>query len=100
MKLNSNVIHTELERAYQKPLAQRSQTPQWTQQISKYLGRVGYQLVKFLAGNREPKITQYRDRHGNSYYEIYDPVSGNRHSCATEQEVRVWLEQRYTHDSR
>lgn len=43
----------------------------------------------------EPKIQQKRDRSGNLYFKVYDPMT--QHSCTldSEREVRVWLEKRY-----
>lgn len=55
-------------------------------------------LIKFLdsASNyQEPKVSQVCDRHGNKYWQIYDPVSRQYSSCASEKEVRIWLEKRY-----
>lgn len=95
MKFNDSIIRAALEITYQKQSAQPREQKGWSQRFSHYRRRVGHQCLRFLVGSREPKITPRRDRNGNPYYEIYDPISGDRCSCATEQEVRVWLEQRY-----
>lgn len=55
-------------------------------------------LIRFLdsASNyQEPKIGQKCDRQGNRYWQIYDPVTRQYTSCASEKEVRIWLEKRY-----
>jgi hypothetical protein len=44
---------------------------------------------------QEPKIYWKRDRQGNSYYEVYDPLTRQRQNLASVREVRAWLEQRY-----
>lgn len=45
----------------------------------------------------EPKIQSKQDFRGNSYFEVYDPVSRKSFTCGSEQEVRIWLEKRYYH---
>ena len=55
-------------------------------------------LIKFLDSaywGREPKISQKCDRKGNIYWQIYDPVTRQYTSFASEKEVRIWLEKRY-----
>jgi hypothetical protein len=78
-------------------LKQRSQyfLPTYQPQPSRWQ-RLLQTLVESLAGNGEPKIYHRRDRQGNSYLEVYDPRSGQTQSFSTTQEVRVWLEQRYS----
>jgi hypothetical protein len=53
-------------------------------------------LLDKLAGHSEPKIYHRRDRQGNSYLQVYDPRSGKTQSFNTANEVRIWLEQRYS----
>lgn len=57
-------------------------------------------LIKFLdstSNYQEPKINQKCDRQGNIYWQIYDPVTRQYASFASEKEVRIWLEKRYYH---
>jgi hypothetical protein len=96
MKMNEIATRAAFELTYQKPSAQRRKRLRWIQQLNHYASQFGYQCIKALAGNREPKISYRCDRRGNKYYEIYDPISGDHYSCATESEVRAWLEQRYS----
>lgn len=64
--------------------------------FQRQLGRRGAALLRYFAGSKEPRIAVKRDLYGDgSFYEVYDPVDGLYHIFATEQEVRVWLEQRY-----
>ncbi len=53
-------------------------------------------LLTFLSGRREPRIWRNRDRSGNWYFRVSDPVTGASSVFGSEQEVRVWLEQRYS----
>jgi hypothetical protein len=43
----------------------------------------------------QPQITRKRDRWGNTYFEIYDPIRRKSSSFASEKEVRFWLEEIY-----
>ncbi|HBR00157.1 MULTISPECIES: hypothetical protein [Roseofilum] len=43
----------------------------------------------------EPRITEKKDRDGNWIYHVYDPLSHQHLMFDSEQEVRVWLEERY-----
>jgi hypothetical protein len=42
----------------------------------------------------EPRI-RHKYQAGQSYWQVYDPTTQRSERFATEQEVRVWLEQRY-----
>jgi hypothetical protein len=53
-------------------------------------------FVRFLSGSSEPRISQKRDRSGNLYFQVHDPVSGQSLSLYSEQEVRMWIDQRYS----
>ncbi len=52
-------------------------------------------LVNFAAKSWEPKITLKRDDRGNSYFQVYDPVTRWSGTFASEKEARMWLEERY-----
>ena len=53
-------------------------------------------VSRYLTKSRtEPQIVQKSDRHGNSYWQVYDPVSASRCSFGSEQEVKAWLDHRY-----
>jgi hypothetical protein len=52
-------------------------------------------LVKSFLGSREPQITRKVDLDGHGYYVVFDPVDQRRYTFGSEQEVRIWLDQRY-----
>lgn len=52
-----------------------------------------WQFISEDGSNREPQIWQRRSRDGNLYYCAYDPISGRSLNCASEDEVRMWLEE-------
>lgn len=43
----------------------------------------------------EPKIWEKKDRHGNTYYRVYDPQRDRYHDFFSEAKVRWWLDKRY-----
>lgn len=45
--------------------------------------------------NDEPHIWMSCDIHGRAHWNAYDPLTGKRLYAATENEVLVWLEDRY-----
>ncbi len=68
--------------------------PSWAG-VKTHLGQWGQHLVRALASSQEPQILQKRDRQGQSYFQVYDPVSQSHHRFATEADLRTWLDQRY-----
>ncbi|MDJ1181462.1 hypothetical protein PJF56_21590 [Roseofilum sp. BLCC_M91] len=52
-------------------------------------------LVAVWWYSAEPRIIQKKDTHGNWIYRVYDPLTHQHFMCDSEQEVRVWLEERY-----
>jgi len=57
--------------------------------------RWGQALFRYFLGSQEPRIVTKSDRAGNPIYEVYDPIDRRHHTFASEQAVRVWLEERY-----
>ena len=49
----------------------------------------------FTNSKTEPRIIKKCDRHGNSYWQVYDHVSASHCSFGSEQEVKAWLDRRY-----
>jgi hypothetical protein len=54
-------------------------------------------FLNTLSAPAEPKIRRKHDRHGNTYFRVYDPSTATTHTFTSEQEVRAWLDQRYYH---
>ena len=59
--------------------------------------RVGDALIGWLTRGSEPVISERWDGNGDRYYRVYDPLTENLHCFTTEHDVRIWLEQRYSH---
>lgn len=53
------------------------------------------QLIYFLTTTNELQVWQSRDRHGNTCWNAYDPLTGRSTKLSSEAEMRVWIEQRY-----
>jgi hypothetical protein len=45
--------------------------------------------------NTDPKIAERVDRHGQPYWDVYDPITQQHHRFTKENAVYEWLEQRY-----
>ena len=52
-------------------------------------------LYDLLIHNSEPIISGRRDFKGTHHYRVYDPVYEKTYRFTSEDEVRIWLEQRY-----
>ncbi|MBD0335378.1 MAG: hypothetical protein ICV62_07815 [Cyanobacteria bacterium Co-bin13] len=48
-----------------------------------------------LAPREQPQIRRYTTRQGEPAWTVYDPVDGSTHRFSSEEDVRIWLEQRY-----
>jgi hypothetical protein len=60
--------------------------------IAKILRKVGDSLV---TSSHEPQVKQKCDRYGNQYWQAYDFNSNKSYTFTSEQDVRVWIENRY-----
>jgi hypothetical protein len=54
-----------------------------------------HHFMTALAGSQEPHVSKIQHRDGHITWAVSDPMTGYRNTFATEQDVRVWLEQRY-----
>jgi hypothetical protein len=63
-----------------------------TTSFGSIFGKIWQQLINFLDAQNELKIWQKRDR-GNIYWKVYNPKNGQFAYFASENEVRIWIEQ-------
>lgn len=49
--------------------------------------------------NTDPKVEERVDRHGQRYWDVYDPITQQHNRFAEEESVYEWLEHRYYQDS-
>lgn len=59
------------------------------------LSAVGIALLTYLCGSTDLSVTVRRNHRGNTLFVAYDPVTQQRHTFSSEQELRVWVDQRY-----
>lgn len=53
-------------------------------------------LVKWIASGSELQVWQESDRHGRTFcWHAYDPETRNHACFGSEEEIRMWIEQRY-----
>lgn len=92
---NSAPTWQTLEQLMTAPSAGRPSRRQWHPQPTTptWLKR----LLAFVTGSMEVQVEQRRDRQGQPYWAVYDPQTSQHHRFDTEQEVRIWIDQRYYH---
>lgn len=59
---------------------------------AKILTNIGHSL---LVPKNELQVEQKRDRHGNSFWQVYDPTNKKSYTFGSDREVRSWIEKRY-----
>ncbi|KAM3095173.1 hypothetical protein ACKFKF_25595 [Phormidesmis sp. 146-12] len=57
--------------------------------------QVFHGLMNAMTTSLEPRITEKRDRCGNTYYQIYNPTNQTSSTLNSEAEVRAWLDQHH-----
>ena len=50
---------------------------------------------KLVTTSSEPQVEQKRDRYGNKYWHVNDLQNHRSYTFGSEQDVRVWLENRH-----
>lgn len=55
----------------------------------------GASLVRYLTRPNEIRIWQVSDRQGETYWKAYDPYTNTSNYLSSENDLRVWLEQRH-----
>ena len=57
--------------------------------------QIKHSLANFLKKTNEPQIISRRNNHGDVYFKVYDPKTKWTGTFNSEQEVRIWLDERY-----
>jgi hypothetical protein len=63
--------------------------------IKQIIHRIWHSVTELFAPSSELRVFTGRDRYGNTYYRVYDALTQDFHRFESENEVRIWLEQRY-----
>ena len=88
MKINQSSVFLE---SVSFPYAREN----FQQKLARKTARIFQNVIEYLAGNSEPKISQIPTRDGNSIWQIYDPKTGKTEEFIGEEDVRIWIEQQY-----
>jgi hypothetical protein len=65
------------------------------QRLKGLAGKVRRAIATWVVQSSELKVFERCDRHGNLYYQVYDPYTQKSALFGSETEIRYWLEQRY-----
>lgn len=52
-------------------------------------------VIEFLETSSELYITQIQDKTGQTQWKAFDPITGQSAQFDSEEDVRVWVEERY-----
>ncbi len=97
MNSTTNYSSYELERQRQQLEALMHPQPQAASRrspLTQALQTLGARLVRFLTDDKSLRIWQ-RTRHGNTLWFVYDPMTNQTRRFQAEEDVYVWLDQRY-----
>lgn len=56
---------------------------------------IWHHLLCTLIESNEIQVWQKTDRYSNTYWQAYDPKTGESTSLSSEAEMRIWIEQHY-----
>ena len=64
-------------------------------QLSRGIRHLSGRLISALTTAHEPKVHKIRTRDGQTLFDAYDPVTNKHIRAVSEENVRIWLEQRH-----
>ncbi|MFB2895737.1 hypothetical protein ACE1CI_22750 [Aerosakkonemataceae cyanobacterium BLCC-F50] len=63
--------------------------------LATFINKICEGFVTLINHASELKVWQSRDRKGHTWWNAYDPTTGNSISLDSEAEMRMWIEDRY-----
>lgn len=60
-----------------------------------WLKQIWQPIARMLESNTEPYVWKTYDQMGNPIWHAHDPVTGQESEWISEDDLRVWLEERY-----
>ncbi len=60
------------------------------------LDQIWQHWMNTITNRYEPQVSHRRDRKGNNYFKTYDPETRKSNTFSSEQEIRIWLDQRHS----
>lgn len=89
----TRLTHPPLENAFQNEVTSSPRSFNW----GSALKAIAQALTSVLTyDSNAPRISMIETGHGEPMWTVYDPLTQERATYATEQEVRAWLERRYS----
>ncbi|WP_017303434.1 hypothetical protein [Spirulina subsalsa] len=67
----------------------------WNNVVLPTLAKINQWFLTRSIRSHEPQIKLVFDHQGHELWKVYDPITGRQFRFMSEQEVRVWLDQRY-----
>ena len=87
---NQSINYQELELMLQKQSNKKAKSS-----FASELNRIWNGIVQWITTTHELTIDSHKDKFGNTYWTIHDPLLGHKISFDSETEVRIWLDGRY-----
>ncbi|BAZ67874.1 hypothetical protein NIES4106_26310 [Fischerella sp. NIES-4106] len=63
--------------------------------FQKNLRNIWQEIINYLVASQELQVKQKIDRHGNHYWQAYDPTTGKSFMSGSESDMLAWIEQLY-----
>lgn len=79
----------------QTELISASKADSYQQKLAFHLQQIGQLIINALFSDPEFKIRKRKDRQENVWWYVYDPKTGHTGCLASEQEVRMWIEESF-----
>jgi hypothetical protein len=102
-KTHKDLIPSEVSLEERDPLSNPKSKPETRPQqftLLSWLGRYWQTLIDGFSRQPELRIRQRRDLQGNLWWIVDDPITNQSAQLASEDEVRLWIEQSYQRRSR
>lgn len=90
MKLLAKFQQSQIEAASLQPQPKRN-----LQSLRAKLNDLWQGVIEFLETSSELYITQIQDAKGQTQWKAFDPTTGQSAQFDSEEDVRVWVEERY-----
>jgi hypothetical protein len=90
------MLHNSLHKNQSNsPLIHRTHLPEIKSKLATLINKICEGFVTLINQASELKVWQSRDRAGHTWWNAYDPNTGNSISLDSEAEMRMWIEERY-----
>ncbi|TVQ57773.1 MAG: hypothetical protein EA366_07980 [Spirulina sp. DLM2.Bin59] len=91
----THITITQKRQSLEKTYTKSSHFHSLVSHFRQGLSHIAHGMMHFLTAGDEPRIWIEADAQGNVLYKGHDPRTGRRFAGGTEQEIRIWLEERY-----